>query len=93
MARYIMERVARAAELNEESFPGLPLVEIAGDQRVLIEHHCGVTQYGRTRISVRVKFGIVVVLGSGLELTRMTNKMLIISGKIGCVQLERCDKR
>ena len=89
MDKHFMERIAEAADLRDEPIPGLPLVEIAGDRRVLIEHHCGVTQYGRCRISVRVKFGSVVVVGTALELTRMTGEQLIVTGKIDCVQLER----
>lgn len=89
MGKHFMERIAAAADLESEPIPGLPLVEIAGDRRVLIEHHCGVTQYGRCRISVRVKFGTVIIMGTGLELTRMTGQQLIITGKISCVQLER----
>lgn len=89
MDKRFLERVASAADLQGEPIPGLPLVEIAGDRRVLIEHHCGVTQYGRCRISVRVKFGVVVVVGDCLELTRMTGQQLIINGKIDQVLLER----
>ena len=89
MEKHFMERVAMAADLPDEPIPGVPLVEIAGDRRVLIEHHCGVTQYGRCRISVQVKYGSVVVIGTQLELTRMTLQQLIITGKIECVQLER----
>lgn len=89
MDKHFIERIANAADLSDEPIPGLPLVEIAGDRRVLIEHHCGVTQYGRCRISVRVKYGAVVVVGTQLELTRMTGQQLIITGRIECVQLER----
>ncbi len=89
MDKHFMERIAEAADLHDEPIPGLPLVEIAGDRRVLVEHHCGVTQYGRCRISIRVKFGSVVIVGTGLELTRMTGQQLIVNGKIDCVQLER----
>lgn len=89
MRKRLMESIALAADLEDELHSGLPLVEIAGDRRVLIEHHYGVTQYGRCRISVRVKFGTVVILGSCLELTRMTAQQLIITGEISCVQLER----
>lgn len=89
MDKHIMERIVSAADLQGEPIPGLPLVEIAGDKRVLIEHHCGVTQYGRCRISVRVKFGTIIIAGAGLELVKMTGQQLIVTGKIECVQLER----
>ena len=89
MEKQFMERIAAAADLQGEPIPGMPLVEIAGDKRVLIEHHFGVTQYGRCRIRVKVKFGAVVIAGARLELTRMTAQQLIVTGQIDCVQLER----
>lgn len=89
MDKHFVERIVTAAELYDEPLPNMPLVEIAGENRVLIEHHCGVTQYGRCRISVRVKFGTIVVSGTQLELARMTGQQLIIRGKINGVQLER----
>ncbi len=89
MEKHLIERIAAATDLQAEPIPGLPLVEIAGDRRVLIEQHCGVTQYGGCRICVKVKFGAVVIVGTGLELTRMTGKQLIVTGKIDGVQLER----
>ena len=78
-----------AADLPDEPVPGLPLVELAGDGRVLIEHHRGVTEYGRSQISVRVKFGFVTVLGRDLELAKMTREQLIITGCIDAIRLER----
>lgn len=89
MDKHFMERIVTAVDLNDEPMPILPLIEIAGNTRVLIEHHGGVTQYGSCRICVRVRYGAVVISGSGLELTRMTGQQLIITGKIDGVQLER----
>lgn len=89
MEKGFMQRITSAADLNDEPLPGVPLVEIAGDSRVLIEHHFGVTQYGRCQICVRVKYGLVVVQGTRLELARMTKQQLVITGCIECVKLER----
>ncbi len=89
MGKHFLERLANATDMNDAHIPAVPLVEIAGDRRVLIEHHCGVTQYGRCCIRVRVKYGSVIISGKQLELTRMTGPQLIISGKIDGVQLER----
>lgn len=84
-----MQRLADGADLYGETLPGVPVVEIAGDRRVLIERHRGVVEYGAQRICVRVSYGIICVTGCGLELTRMTGQQLIISGQIDCVQLQR----
>lgn len=87
-----MERLTKAADLQEEPIPGLPLIELAGDRRVLMENHCGVTEYGRNRIRVKVKFGQVCVSGQCLELAKMSKGQLIISGKIEGVELIRGGK-
>lgn len=76
-------------DLPGESLPGQVLVEIAGENRVLIEHHRGVREYSRERIGVNVNYGIVEICGSCLDLRCMTRAQLVISGKIEKVILKR----
>lgn len=87
--RYFLERLTDEADLSAEPMPGQPIVEIAGDRRVLIENHFGVKAYSRERIVVKVKFGFVSVCGCSLELMRMTREQLVIRGKIDSVTLQR----
>lgn len=84
-----MERLADRADLQGESLPGQPLVEIFGERRVLIEHHGGVTEYGREKIQVKMRYGCLCVCGGGLELARMNSDQLIISGRIDSVSIIR----
>lgn len=84
-----MQMLADEADLPAEPLPGVPVVEVAGECRVLIERHAGVTEYSRERICVKVCYGLVCVCGCGLELTRMTRQQLVISGRIDGVQLLR----
>ena len=84
-----LQHLADKAELESENLPCLPVVEIAGDRRVLIERHKGVIEYGMERIMVRVSYGTVCVSGDSLELIRMTNRQLVISGRIDSVSLQR----
>ena len=83
------ERLADEAELTGSAIPGQPIVEIAGEHRVLIENHYGVSQYSKEKIGIKVKFGLVCVCGCGLELVRMTREQLVIAGKIDSVNLMR----
>ena len=78
-------------DLPGESLPGQVLVEITGENRVLIEHHRGVQEYSRDRIGVNVKFGIIQVCGRCLELRCMTREQLVICGRIDYVTLMRRD--
>lgn len=68
---------------------GKPIIEIAGDRRVLIENHQGVAAYGREKILVHVKFGSVCICGCNLEMLRMTKEQLVICGRIDSVALQR----
>lgn len=90
--KHWVRRIADLADLAEEPLPGVPIVEIAGDRRVLIERHGGVTEYSRERICVNVRFGKVCVCGCGLELCHMSREQLVITGRIDGVQLLRKGK-
>lgn len=88
-SRNWIQKLADEADLSAETIPGVPVVELAGERRVLIERHQGMTEYSRERICVKVSYGMVCVCGCGLELSRMTRDQLVISGRIDCVQLHR----
>ena len=85
----LLRRLADAVDLPDEPLPGLPIVELAGDRRVLIEGHAGVLEYNTQCIRIRVRYGQVCVCGNGLQLARMTGEQLIISGCIEQISLAR----
>ena len=84
-----MRRMTEGLNLSESPLPGVPLVELSGDCRVLIENHAGVTQYGTERICVKVSYGCLVICGCDLLLSRMTSGQLVIRGKIHSVSIQR----
>ena len=85
----MLRLMAEAADTPQELLPGMPLIEITGSGRVLIENHGGVTEYETDRIRVRLRFGAVVIRGSRLKITRMSKCQLVISGSLLGVDLER----
>lgn len=84
-----VRRIAEGAEICGQSLPGVPIVEIAGDKRILVEHHGGVVEYGPERIRIRVNFGTLCICGTCMKLKQMSKQQLIISGRIDCVQIQR----
>lgn len=82
-----IRQLVKLHDLGDGVLPGVPLVEISGDRRVLIEHHQGVVAYGCHEICVRVRYGILSVSGSSLNLARMTKEQLVICGCIDGVRL------
>ena len=83
----MLRLMAEAADAPQELLPGVPLIEITGAGRVLIENHGGVTEYETDRI--RLRFGAVVIRGSRMKITRMSKCQLVISGNLTGLDLER----
>lgn len=83
------EHMMQQTAVDAESIPGQPIIEIAGEGRVLIENHLGVAAYGSQQILVKMKYGAVCVCGCNLEILHMTKEQLIISGRIDTVGLQR----
>lgn len=90
--KHIWERLAISADLSAESVPKQPIIELAGDRRVIIENHHGVIGYGNTEICVKARYGHIVICGKFLHLVRMTKDQLVIMGEIDSVRLCRGGK-
>ena len=87
--KHILQWVTRLADVEKVTLPRLPLVEIVGTNRVLIENYQGVHSYDPMEIQVCVKEGKIVICGSCMKLSCMTKSQLLISGNIDCVQLRK----
>ena len=74
---------------SNDGLPGVPIVELAGDHRILIENHRGVVEYGAEKICVKVKYGLLCICGWDMEMARMTNDQLVIVGEIESVTIKR----
>lgn len=83
------QRLTEGMDLAGETLPGMSIAELAGDRRVLIEGHKGVTEYCRDRVTVKVGYGWLSICGCGLELRQMSKQQLVISGRIDAIQLRR----
>ena len=81
----IIQKAALGMELPGEPLLGLPLVELFGNTRVLIENHCGITGYSSCEICVRTRMGNYCIRGSNLEIAFMTKQQLVIKGSIESV--------
>lgn len=87
--RNCLQRLSQTIGKADDIILGVPVVEMTGDHRVLIENHKGVIEYGKERICVNVKFGCLCINGSVMEITRMTKDQLVISGEIDSVSVQR----
>ncbi len=72
---------------KREALGKLPLVEIAGQNRVLIENHLGVIGYSSEEIQVKVCYGKLSVKGCQLQFMQINKEQLVITGKINAIAL------
>ena len=90
--RTVISRLTGMLDMSAQPLPGLPIVELCADERVLIENHNGVIGYGREEICVAVNYGRIKVKGSKLKICFMSKYQLVIVGQIGTIQIERSQK-
>lgn len=65
----------------------LPIVELVGHNRLLIENHQGVLSYATEEIKIKVSYGCVIVAGINMQLLEMSRVKLAICGRIDSLQL------
>lgn len=84
----IIQSIVRSESLDSDLIPGVPIIEICGQHRLLIENHLGVIGYGCNEIRVKARYGNICVCGQNLKLTRMSKVKLVITGRICGVDLQ-----
>ena len=83
----ILQRVIHGSELPSQPLPVVPLVEIVGQSRVLIENHTCIAAYNAQEIYARVKDGMIIIRGNHLHLAYMSGEKLVITGTIESIHL------
>ena len=84
----VIHRFRKLFDLSAQPISSTPIVEIAGNRRLLIENHKGVVEYEMERIVVLSKSGRIIISGSSLEIQQMSQHQLVIIGHIGTVSIE-----
>ena len=91
--RSFIRRVTENAGLHSESIMGTPVLELCGDDRVLIENFDTVISFDSCRIDVSMSFGVICLSGDGLILEYLGNDRILITGIIFSITVERKDER
>lgn len=73
--------------LRDTPMPGVPLAEIIGNRRILIENHQGIIAYADDEICIKAGKGSLRIEGAQLELECISQDRVVITGHIHCVRL------
>lgn len=86
--RNFLRSAAQLSQKGSVPLPGVPLIEIYGRCRVLVENHQGVIGYDCHEVLIKVRFGVICIRGESLCLNRMCKDQLVITGCILNVGLQ-----
>lgn len=78
----VVNRLIHLMELEPDIMPGLPIIELFENQRLIIENHLLVADYTTEQICVSLSYGDLHIAGKNLQIARLTKDKLVITGSI-----------
>ena len=84
-----MRKIDKFLEMPEEVYSDTPKLTITGFNEIILENYKGILEYEEFFASVSTHIGIVNISGYNLNLEKMTNDDIKITGKIESIELER----
>ena len=82
-------RLDRILEMPQEVYSNMPKLTITGFNEMILENYKGILEYEEFFASISTHIGIVNINGYNINLEKMTNDDIKITGKIESVELER----
>ncbi len=83
------KRLEKILEFPEEIYTNSPKITIVGFDEMIIENYKGILEYEEYFTSISTYIGIININGFNLNLEKMTNDDIKITGKIDSIDVER----
>lgn len=84
-------KLDKILEMPEEIYSNTPKLTITGFNEIVLENYKGILEYEEFFTSISTHIGIVNINGYNINLEKMTNDDIKITGKIESVELERTE--
>ena len=82
------KRIDQILESPQEVYSDIPKITITGFNELILENYKGILEYEEYFASISTHIGIVNINGFNLNLEKMTNDDIKITGKIESIELE-----
>ena len=82
-------RLDKILEIPEEVYTNVPKITITGFSEIILENYKGILEYEEFFASISTHIGIVNINGYNLNLEKMTNDDIKITGQIESIELDR----
>ena len=83
------KRIDKILEIPQEVYTNMPKITITGFNELILENYKGILEYEEFFVRISTYIGIVNINGYNINLEKMTNDDIKITGKIESVELER----
>ena len=84
-------RLDKILEMPEELYTNTPKLTITGFNEIVLENYKGILEYEEFFASISTHIGIVNINGYNINLEKMTNDDIKITGKIESIELDRTE--
>ena len=84
-------RLDKILEIPEEIYTNTPKITITGFNEIILENYKGILEYEEYFASISTHIGLLNINGFNLNLEKMTNDDIKITGKIENIVLERTE--
>ena len=84
-------RIDKILEIPEEVYTNKPKIIITGFDEIILENYKGILEYEEFFTSISTYIGVVNINGYNMNLEKMTNDDIKITGKIENIELERTE--
>lgn len=84
-------KLDKILEMPEEVYSNTPKLTITGFNEMVLENYKGILEYEEFFASISTHIGIININGYNINLEKMTDDDIKITGKIESVELERTE--
>ena len=84
-------RLDKILEIPQEVYSNIPKLTVTGFNEMILENYKGILEYEEYFASISTHIGIVNINGYNINLEKMTNDDIKITGKIESIELERTE--
>ena len=86
-----MKRLDKILEIPQEVYTNTPKITITGFNEIILENYKGILEYEEFFASISTYIGVININGYNINLEKMTNDDIKITGKIESIELERTE--
>ena len=84
-------KIEKMLELPEEIYSDNPKITITGFNEIILENYKGILEYEECFASISTYIGVNNKNGNNINLEKMTNDDIKITGKIESIELDRIE--